>query len=205
MFSLQIKFINLILFVVIVNLTSYTAAKTFSCTSEYTSRKYGYSCQSTDLMILSEDDRTIEFVFSKTHMFDKVKQVIFERSTIHYIPLGLNYVFENMDTLDISYAQLKTISKEDLEQFGQNLRVLWLNFNELEKLNADLFIYTPNIEELMLTNNKIRAIESGSLDNLNRLKTLHIQGNPCTTSYDEIDDDRDEVKASVQRIKNSCA
>lgn len=138
----------------------------------------------------------------KSH--NDVKQISFIGKTVNYFPRGITKFFENIERVDIESGSLKEITKEDLREFGDKLKILRLpTGNEIEVIEADLFIYNNNLEWINLTNNKIKHIENGVFDHLENLRQLHLTDNPSTSSSDETYE-RSNLMTVIQSVEGKC-
>jgi Leucine-rich repeat (LRR) protein len=99
---------------------------------------------------------------------------------------------------------LRELSRDDLQQFGENLREISLSNNKIEVIDGDLFDDTPNVEKITMANNKIGFIESGAFGNLTRLKELSVANNPCTGGNDYAWNSRENVEKLIERVEESC-
>lgn len=138
----------------------------------------------------------------KSH--NDVKQISFIGKTVKYFPRGITNFFKNIERVDIESASLKEITKDDLKEFGDKLKVLrFPTENQIEIIKADLFIYNKKIEWINLTKNKIKHIENEVFDHLENLQQLHLTDNPCTSSSDEAYE-RSNLMTVIQSIEEKC-
>ncbi|KAG5666401.1 hypothetical protein PVAND_014430 [Polypedilum vanderplanki] len=84
--------------------------------------------------------------------------------------------FSLLQALAVSNCGLREIKREDLIGL-HDLRVLWLNDNEIEFLPGDLFIDMKKLEYVSFEKNKIRFIDAELLDPLPNLKLINFYGN----------------------------
>lgn len=167
---------------------------------------YGYSCKAKNReLVLSKDDREITEVKGqhsdqKTH--DDVKCFTAE-AMIKYFPRGLAKFFKNIDCIDIQHSNLQEIKKDDLKEFGDKLRKLYLTYNQIRVIESDLFENNPNLEEIYLSDNLIRHVESGAFDGLRKFREMFLMDNPCTNDYD-FGYNREKVLARIERIEAKC-
>ena len=95
-----------------------------------------------------------------------------------FVPAGITNYFRNLTVLVIAQTGLKTVSKTDLQPF-KSLRGLYLEKNEIEVLDADLFEHNPKIQELNFNQNLLEHIGFDILDPLINLKHADFFNNPC--------------------------
>jgi hypothetical protein len=146
-------------------------------------KEYGYGCWIQNSIENLKTDREISEVRGQ-HLsgkgIDDVKSFISYTKTLNFFPQNLTKFFKNIDTVWIQASKLQEISKKDLKQFGRNLRNLWLDWNEIEVIEGNLFEFNPNLEHISLYKNKMVHIGSGAFDRLEKLRELNLKGNPCT-------------------------
>lgn len=99
-------------------------------------------------------------------------------------------------------SDLTTISKYDLQPFGDQLRILFLQGNKLEAIESDLFEFTPNIVYLDLSYNPIKFIGIGALSNLKHLSKLSFTKNLCYSG--QIFDNHPKLANLISSIESNC-
>jgi hypothetical protein len=166
----------------------------------------GYDCtvQNTEL-ITSKDHRTISEVRGQ-HLSgknnDDVKLFYSDYKKVNFLPRGVTKFFKNIDTVWITSGNLQEISKDDLKQFGGNLKHLWLSQNQIKIIEGDLFEFNPNLREISFHSNKIVHIDSGAFDGLQKLRSeLNLYYNPCTRTLTSSINNPSEV---IREVKKSC-
>lgn len=173
----------------------------------FPSQSFLYSCKVKSLEITSRDNRTITEVHGQ-HLGGKshngVQKIRASGRILNYFPLNLTNFFKNLKFIEIYNADMKEITKDDLQQFGDNLREISLQNNKIEVINGDLFDGTPNVEKITLNNNKIGFIESGSFGNLTKLRELSVANNPCTGGNDYAWNSRENVDKLIEKVLESC-
>lgn len=170
---------------------------------------YAYRCfvKSYDLPITSKDNREVteirgQHLEGKSN--DDVATIDSSRLKVKFFPRGLTKFFKNLQTLYITIAELQEITKDDLKEFGGNLKNLWIYKNEIRVIEADLFEFNPNLEDINLANNKITYIAPGAFGGLEKLHTLELDANPCTKGDTYEKDDRSKVLELIRVAENSC-
>lgn len=168
-----------IIFLIICGFYLLIESTTLEC--EYKgSRKYG--CVVKNLQISSKDDRTIVDLINghkNGKSNDDVKFFGCYNKIVQFFPLNLNNFFKNLENVNIYNTTLKEIHRSDLEQFGEKLQYLWLQNNEIQVLEGNLFQNNPNLEYINVENNQIKHIVDGIFKNLPKLHQLHFEGNLC--------------------------
>jgi Leucine-rich repeat (LRR) protein len=83
------------------------------------------------------------------------------------------------DEIDLSE---KNIDHIDINTFkGYNkLEILYLDNNELSKLEDGLFIHISNLKELWLESNNIISIDKNTFNGLNKLEKVCLNANPIS-------------------------
>lgn len=144
---------------------------------------YGYKCIAKNLEITSKTaDRDVKRVYGShlaTKSADDVKFFYAAQMQINFFPQNLHKSLQHLETIQIKEANLKEVTSHDLRPFGDKLRNLWLGYNDIELIEADLFEFTPNIEWIYLERNKIKNVESGAFDGLAKLVKFNFEKNPC--------------------------
>jgi hypothetical protein len=84
--------------------------------------------------------------------------------------------FTFLQALAVSNCGLREITRGDLVGL-HDLRVLWLNDNEIEFLPGDLFVDMKRLEYVSFEKNRIRFVDAEVLDPLVELKMVNFFGN----------------------------
>lgn len=168
---------------------------------------YGYKCEvQNPYLITSKDDRIVTEIRGQ-HLNEKTRDDIkffssYEKK-VNFFPRSLTKVFKNIERVKIYGANLREITKDDLEQFGDKLKSLWLYNNKIEVIEGDLFSFNKNLEEIHIGTNKIKHIQSGAFNSLEKLLELHLQSNPCT-SGDDWAESRHKMLQVIRRVDQKC-
>jgi hypothetical protein len=128
--------------------------------------------------------------------------VFFSRNdyTINYMPRGLNDLFPNLVTIWIQNCHLKEIRQTDLQPF-RKLRKLYLNKNDIETIERDLFKYNPKMQRIGLSDNKITRVDPNVFDHLNELRRLGMYGNKCADGYAN---NRTQILKFISKVTEQC-
>jgi len=97
---------------------------------------------------------------------------------------GIPEIFMNLHRLCVRESKLKKIASEDFHEM-RHLRVLWLDFNDIEELSGNLFKYVENLEDISFYSNKISKVDPQIFNNLKNLKKFDLRRNE---KFDEIFD-----------------
>lgn len=95
------------------------------------------------------------------------------RGMVKFIPTGIMRKFTNLKVLVIYETGLLSVTKDNLREFGSSLEKLSLSKNKLIFIDADLFVFNPNLKDIWITNNPIRHIEPGFFANLKNLEYVN--------------------------------
>jgi hypothetical protein len=168
-----------------------------------------YTCYvKNDQVPTSEDSRDITGIrgnhsIGKTD--DDVTHFAIYGKTANFFPRGITKYFKNINYVSINNANLIEISKEDLKEFGDKLKELYLQFNKIEVIEADLFTYNKNLQLIDLRVNKIKHIDDGAFDHLKNLNQLILHENPCTPPGITADaKSRSEVMKLIKTVEEKC-
>lgn len=144
------------------------------------SLSFGYYCDVQNPVLIDSKISKVRGEHLSEKTSDDVKYFYSHTKKFNSFPRGVTKFFENIESVAIYQANLKEITKDDLKQFGGNLKNLWLTENEIEVIESDLFEFSPNLEELDFRGNKIRHIESGAFAGLKKIRGNFLgSGNFC--------------------------
>ncbi|KAG5679608.1 hypothetical protein PVAND_009168 [Polypedilum vanderplanki] len=130
---------------------------------------------------------------------DDVKFFTITSANLTYFPKNIENVFKNLELIAIWDSNLIELTSEDLRPFAK-LKDFYLQGNPIEVIREDLFVHNPNIEVLILENNKISHIDSKALSYLNNLEVIDLKNNVCEFDKDEANI-RSEVLEIVKQIE----
>lgn len=152
----------------------------------------------------SPDDRIITNV-TGTHLKGKsnedVDGFLTTFKTVKLFPQNLQETFKKATIICVTYAELPSITKVDLRQFGMQLVKLELHGNDLQVINADLFEFNQNLKDIDLSFNYIKVVGRGAFDGLNDLSHLYFFDNPCYSG--DAHTPRD-LKKLIAKIEKHC-
>lgn len=130
-----------------------------------------------------------------------VKALTFESQAVFYMPKGIAKFFPNLEVLKITSCQLKEIDKSDLEPF-KNLKVLYLNGNDLVILKDDLFEGNSQLKYLQFnSNSKLKYIGENIFDPLYGLQQAWFQSCGCVNTYANYQSNIPNLRTS---LKTNC-
>lgn len=118
----------------------------------------------------------------------------------YYVPSGIGENFKNIKVLVIANTGLKAVTQADLRPL-KNLRYLYLDKNNLEVLENNLFMHNRAIEKINLSDNKIKTVGGDVFKPLTKLKRLNMLSNICINLNSE---DHHELLALKTTLKKQC-
>lgn len=129
-----------------------------------------------------------------------VKGMFVDTQKLQFIPKGLGEAFKNLEVLHILNSELKVITKEDLQQFP-NLKSLWVNDCDLQRLESGLFKFNPKLKEIRFQYNEIDFIASDVFEPLKDLEKADFGANSCISSRAY---DRKQLEGIFREILRNC-
>lgn len=185
---------------------------TFRTETWYHEFNYTYNRMSMDLYECVNKESEIKFVndseindIKGNHVLNKNNSDVLSFNSrdkiMHYFPRNLHSFFTNLRSINIKAAKLKKISESDLQPF-KDLRILYLQNNNIEIIEKDVFKHNPKLEYLALDMNSIQFVSSDAFDHLIILKTLLFRFNMCFSDYAY--NDCAKVLKLVDDIKMNC-
>ncbi|KAG5668104.1 hypothetical protein PVAND_016058 [Polypedilum vanderplanki] len=118
---------------------------------------------------------------------------------ITFIPNGIGKFFPNLKGLTFLNCNIKKISKDHLAEFPEMMQVSY-NFNQIEVIPGDLFIYTPKLQLVNFASNNIKRIGAGFFKPLKSLEYIWFEKNSCIDMNAKVSD----FKAMKKQIKKNC-
>lgn len=125
---------------------------------------------------------------------------IYESPKCFYIPFGIEKHFQNLETLFITHSGLKSVTNEDLKPFP-NLKGLYMHNNQIESLGKDFFMYNLDLQEINLSDNKLKNVAFGVFEPLMCLEKIEMFRNPCIDmeAITEVD-----IEILTSKIQEKC-
>ncbi|KAG5668100.1 hypothetical protein PVAND_016054 [Polypedilum vanderplanki] len=118
---------------------------------------------------------------------------------ITFIPNGIGKFFPNLKGLTFLNCNIKKISKDHLAEFPEMMQVSY-NFNQIEVIPGDLFIYTPKLQLVNFASNNIKRIGAGFFKPLKSLEYIWFEKNSCIDMNAKVSD----FKTLKKQIKKNC-
>ena len=141
------------------------------CRHSYDNRwpnKVKYRCQAVEFSIIEPGTRTVTFkdhVEGKTNIDVEIFSIY--NLQIEIFPRGLASIFANIKNVKMINCAIKEISREDFKGLV-NLEYLDLSYNKLRSLPNDLFVETPNLQWIHLSDNDILRLSSKIFEPLHK-------------------------------------
>lgn len=128
-----------------------------------------------ELLKVSSPDEVVTKL--NKHDYTTIKSFFIHQSIdCIYLPKGVEKFLDHLEVLVIAGTGLRQIKSVDLQPFTF-LKEIYMNDNQLEILEGDLFKFNPEIMIVNFENNKIIQIGCGLLDPLIRLEEIKFKGN----------------------------
>jgi len=108
---------------------------------------------------------------------DDVKGLSIANQTVDNIPFRINDVFKDLRGLQIYNSVLKIIAKHDLQPFP-HLKGLYLQLNQLNAIEKDLFVFNKELQYINFYGNNLKHIDIETLP-LFSLTFVDFGGNRC--------------------------
>lgn len=134
---------------------------------------------------------------SDTATENNVTQFLARQVNVEQFPEGLGNKFSRLEAVRFASCNMQLMLKNDL--IGLNsLKYLDLIANKLEYIKSDVFELAPNLEEVILNNNRIQYIGYEIMKPLTKLKKISFGGNICVASHaHESEEDLERLKEEI--------
>lgn len=132
-------------------------------------------CSNTDLIVDTPDtivEKIIDENGANIQDTNSIDGLWIYDTRMKFIPKGINKFLPNLKGLWLERAGLLSLEKQDMEQFGENLKFLHIKNNKLMSLASDVFDFNPNLVFIYVAINPIRYFGKGILKNLHSLTEL---------------------------------
>lgn len=123
-------------------------------------------------------------ITSNEKQFKNMVEIVFDKLQVFYVP-EFHFDYRAIKKFTVINSHLKIIHREDLKQFS-NLKILWLQRNDLEVIESNLFDSNRDLEEINLNQNKIWFVGQNTFKSLLKLKTFNFSNNWCITENVEL-------------------
>nr|XP_055023158.1 toll-like receptor 13 [Misgurnus anguillicaudatus] len=109
-----------------------------------------------------------------------------------FVPLNINLIFQFFSNLSTFYVSEQVLSSNDFRslclsnpQLVEQLSLMNLNFNNINKIISHQFMCFTNLEHLELTSSNISSIEDFAFSGLDKLKNLNLFRNKLSYIYQD--------------------
>uniref|UniRef100_A0A8D8J1D8 Insulin-like growth factor-binding protein complex acid labile subunit n=1 Tax=Culex pipiens TaxID=7175 RepID=A0A8D8J1D8_CULPI len=137
------------------------------------SQTRNYDCTFRDVVL---DYNSVAPIFGNPQYTQYKKSVTFVDSRMEYLPKSLMNAFPNMNTLDASSLQIRSLQPAAFE-FSNKLERLYLADNLIEQIARESFYGAPSVAVLALERNRINYFEYYALGYMKNLRALYISSN----------------------------
>lgn len=169
--------LNFLLYLTLIS--SYCLAVKIKChhqRNSWTSRGPIQECIVEDLIVGSSSE-VVESL--NKHDYLTIKSFFIHKSPLClYLPIGIEKYLQHLEVLIIAGTGLKSIKQSDFKPFNE-LKELYLNDNQLESLESDLFFYNSLLTEINFNDNLIKHVGSYLLKPLKNLGGIGFKNNVC--------------------------
>lgn len=109
--------------------------------------------------------------------------------SIKFVPAVISKYFSNLAYFDMSSVGLTHLEMEDMRQFSDKLIIANFERNKLKALEADVFEFNTNLEEVKLNGNKllsfINPVLFKNLKSMKNIKKIYLSNSNCI-NYSEL-------------------
>jgi hypothetical protein len=134
---------------------------------------YGYGCVAARLFISTRDK-----IVDKSGRSEQVRYLKIEESSVLFLPAGLGDLFPKLLNFRMEHAKLREIHQKDLKDMI-HLERLYLEGNDIQALEKDLFKFNPKLVVISFRHNHIKHVDPNVFDHLTSLEGIGITINPC--------------------------
>lgn len=198
-FSFRFHLLSLLLLVVV------HVSESFFMTCDFKDSNVGFGDLTTcePNLLDTSRDKTLESILSWPLNRDQsdFTQLYSEHQNVVHFPANLHLKFPNLEAIKFWDSRVKFVDNFDLRGLSK-LRFLNLDDNEIEVLQADLFLFNTQLLEVHLKNNKLKYIAIRILTPLTRLKVANLQNNLC---INENADSQTSLEAFKRKIDEQCS
>jgi hypothetical protein len=118
---------------------------------------------------------------------------------MQFFPANIQTQFPNLKAIYIGSTGLKELTQADLKPFSK-LEDFHAQWSQLTKIEKNLFEFNPQLKIIWLNDNQITHIEPLTFSNLSKLETLWISGNKCKMNFEKVVNSVSDVKSLVRKV-----
>lgn len=105
--------------------------------------------------------------------YSKIKALDIRDAKLKFIPTGIINFFPNLIAIYIQSSGLLAVSKEDFRELGNSFEWLAIHdTNSITYIEADLFLYNPNMRFIYFNGNPLRYIEPDFFKNVKKFERI---------------------------------
>lgn len=116
---------------------------------------------------------------------EQIRTVIFQGSTVAYVPPQLFSKFSNVDRVYLNATELESIDSDSFDN-ARNLKEIYLNQNKLTELGARSFSKIKQCHILDLSQNKIQRLDDSAFEGLSSVRKLLLNLNRISTISEDV-------------------
>lgn len=131
---------------------------------------------------------------------EDIVALIFLIKLIKFMPNGIGRLLPKLLTLRVNNCELKEIKQADLMELPY-LRKLDLSSNDIEVIDKDLFKFNSKLERIILDFNNIKKIDGNVFDDLKYLKVVSFTANHCIQHSTIVDN----IQRIINIIREKCS
>lgn len=194
------------LLILIVAIVLYQVAESCEVKCDFfTDKHWGYYCRIEGITAFGEEQAITGICREhETGKTDNDVKGITSYGLLNFFPKHITNFFPNIEYVHFSHGNITAVTKDDLSQFNSKLKRLFLNYNKIEVIEADLLADQKDLEVFYINNNNLRHVEGKAFEGLKNLKTFYAFNNPCTAKDDHVKEDRDEALKIIEDVEKKC-
>lgn len=162
----------------------------------------GTSCEVEGIVVTSPNS-TVTSINEKDSEFYKgqeIEHLLIRDQTVNFMFVGIEIFFPNLNWLEVSRSNLKSIKQWDLKPF-KKIQGLDLSGNLLQSLDGDVFEFNPELMIIDLSANELHYIGKNILVPLTQLEQVDFSNNDCIDRLSF----RDGIESLATEIANECS
>lgn len=194
-FQFHLRIERIMKFLILFAIFSATSAINFDCkfvkiSSELHCRIDSYT---------EEENQVLTAVNGSAKAYPKVKGILFDLrgKNLDYFPKGIEKFFPNLLDISISYGNIKKLNGDEFEHW-KDLEEFRFDHTNLEIVPGNLFSKNKKLENIILSNNKIKVIGAELLDGLDELSVVSFLGNVCIDQSGLIAEEYELIKKIIR-------
>lgn len=110
---------------------------------------------------------------------------LIQNNEVYYFPKAVEISFKDLFNLIIRNSKLRKISPKNLSNFGF-LKYLDLSYNEIERLEENIFANNRDLRIILLNNNRINFVHPTSFKSGHSYDHVNLLNNTCISNIGKI-------------------